>query len=106
MNRLDAVIRFASLDRDSIVKIVDLELAKVARALAEQRIALSWTPEATAKLAEAGYDPVFGARPVKRVIQREVQDRLADAILAAEVSPGGKAVLDVDVDGDGFAVRG
>ncbi len=106
LNRLDAVIRFASLDRDSIVKIVDLELAKVARALAEQRIALSWTPEATAKLAEAGYDPVFGARPVKRVIQREVQDRLADAILAAEVSPGGKAVLDVDVDGGGFAVRG
>lgn len=104
LNRLDAVIRFNALDRGQIARIVELELEKVARALAEQDISLGWTATAVERLAERGFDPAFGARPVKRVIQREVQDRLADAILAGEVPPDGGVVL--DVEGDGFALRG
>ncbi len=95
LNRLDAIVRFRSLSRHLIEKIVTLELAKVGRALREQEIFLEWTPAAVARIAELGFDPVFGARPVKRVIQREVQDRLADLILAGEVLPEQTAELDV-----------
>jgi ATP-dependent Clp protease ATP-binding subunit ClpC len=77
-----------------------LELDKVARSLAEQEISLEVTDAAVAWLAERGFDPVFGARPVKRVIQREVQDRAADLILGGEAGPD--AVLVVDVGGDGL----
>ena len=107
LNRVDGIVRFNSLSREVIEKIVTLELAKVTHALAEQEIGLTWTQAAVAKIAEMGFDPVFGARPVKRVIQREVQDRLADLILAGEVLPEQTAELDVqagEADG-GFVIR-
>ena len=78
-------MRFASLGRELILEIVRLELAKVNRGLVEQEITLEATDAAVTKLAEQGFDPRFGARPVTRVIQQEVQDRLADLILAGEV---------------------
>ncbi|MBA4378097.1 MAG: hypothetical protein C0395_05500 [Gemmatimonas sp.] len=99
LNRIDAVVRFGALDRALLRRVVGLELAKVARALQEQEIGLTWTDGAVDRLAELGFDPRFGARPVKRVIQREVQDRLADAILAGVVLPGGTAVLDLEPGG-------
>jgi ATP-dependent Clp protease ATP-binding subunit ClpB len=102
LNRLDAVIRFGSLGRELIEQIVRLELAKLERSLEEQALTLEVTPAAVARLAALGYDPRFGARPVKRVIQREVQDRLADYILAGDARP--EQVVVVDVDGDGFTV--
>jgi len=105
LNRLDAIVRFSSLDRAQIDRIVRLELAKVNRQLAAQDLELSATEAAIAKLAELGWDPQFGARPVKRVIQREVQDRLADAILAGDVLPGQHVELDYAVD-RGFQVTG
>jgi ATP-dependent Clp protease ATP-binding subunit ClpB len=107
LNRVDGVVRFNSLSREVIEKIVALELAKVARSLTEQEIGLAWTPAAVAKIAAMGFDPVFGARPVKRVIQREVQDRLADMILAGEVLPEQTAELDVQAGetGGGFVIR-
>ncbi len=95
LNRLDAVVRFASLGQSQIHAIVRLELRKVAHSLAEQDIALEVTDAAVAKLAGLGWDPRFGARPVKRVIQREVQDRLADAILAGDILAEQTAVLDM-----------
>jgi ATP-dependent Clp protease ATP-binding subunit ClpB len=98
INRLDAVVRFASLGREQIEQIVRLELAKLNRVLQEQELSLEATPAAVARIAELGWDPRFGARPVKRVIQREVQDRVADAILAGEVNPGDGVEVDV-VDG-------
>ena len=67
--------------------------------LSEHEIVLEATGEAVAKLAEQGFDPRFGARPVRRVIQQEVQDRLADLILAGEVAAEQTVVLDVDADG-------
>jgi len=105
LNRLDAVVRFRSLDQAQIQQIVRLELAKVDRLLADQDLQLTATEAAIARLAAQGWDPLFGARPVKRVIQREVQDRLADAILAGEVVPGQTVLLDVDGDGFGLVPR-
>ncbi|HOX26856.1 MAG TPA: AAA family ATPase [Candidatus Krumholzibacteria bacterium] len=101
LNRLDGIVRFSSLGREQILAIVRLELAKVDRVLREQDLKLVATDAAVAKIAEMGWDPRFGARPVKRVIQREVQDRVADAILAGEVVPGQGVEVDF-VDG-GFA---
>ncbi len=94
INRLDNVIRFSGLDQDQIHQIVRLELAKVNRVLAEQELVLEATEEAVAHLARIGWDPRFGARPVKRVIQREVQDRLADSILAGTLMAGQTVLLD------------
>jgi ATP-dependent Clp protease ATP-binding subunit ClpB len=105
LNRLDGIVRFASLGREMIETIVRLELAKVGRGLADQEITLEATDEAVAKLAEQGFDPRFGARPVRRVIQQEVQDRLADLILAGEVAAEQTVVLDVDSDGFVLAPR-
>jgi ATP-dependent Clp protease ATP-binding subunit ClpC len=99
LNRLDAIVRFGGLSRELIEQIVRLELAKVGRVLAEQDIALESSDAAVTRLANLGFDPTFGARPVKRVIQREVQDRLADMILAGELLPEQTVSLDVD-DGE------
>jgi len=99
LNRLDAIVRFGSLSRELIEQIVRLELAKVGRVLAEQDIGLESSDAAITRLANLGFDPTFGARPVKRVIQREVQDRLADMILAGELLPEQTVSLDVD-DGE------
>jgi ATP-dependent Clp protease ATP-binding subunit ClpB len=102
LNRLDGIVRFNSLQRAMIEQIVRLELAKVGRGLAEQELTLEATDAAVARLAAQGFDPRFGARPVKRVIQQEVQDRLADLILAGDTRPEQTIVL--DVDGDGFSL--
>lgn len=103
LNRLDGIVRFNGLGRVLVAQIVRLELAKVARSLAEQDIRLEVTDAAVALLAERGFDPQFGARPVKRVIQREVQDRAADLILAGEAVPDSTVIL--DADGQGFTAR-
>jgi len=88
VNRLDSVIVFRSLNRDDIKQIVELELAKVAQRLEEQSIELTASPEALEQLAEEGYDPDMGARPLRRVIQQKVEDRLSDALLAGEFEEG------------------
>ena len=88
LNRVDAVIVFHALTRDQIAAIVDLELAKVARRLDEHNIALQATDEARSLLAELGYDPEMGARPLRRVIQNKVEDRLSDQLLAGEFKAG------------------
>jgi len=88
LNRVDAVIVFHALTRDQIAAIVDLELAKVARRLDEHNIALQATDEARSLLAELGYDPEMGARPLRRVIQNKVEDRLSDQMLAGEFKAG------------------
>ena len=103
LNRLDGIVRFNALGREQVARIVRLELDKVARSLREQEIGLEVTDAAVARLAERGFDPVFGARPVKRVIQREVQDRAADLILGGDIGPDSVMVL--DLVGDGLMVR-
>jgi ATP-dependent Clp protease ATP-binding subunit ClpB len=93
LNRLDDIILFHRLKRIDMGKIVDIQLHRLARLLEERKIEIDLDPSAREWLAEKGYDPQYGARPLKRVIQREVQDPLADKILAGEVPDGAKVKI-------------
>ncbi len=96
INRLDSVIVFRSLNRDDIKKIVELELNKVTSRLVEHNIVLTATPAALEMLADLGYDPEMGARPLRRVIQQKVEDPLSDALLSGEFEDGETVIIDVD----------
>ncbi|HEV8676682.1 MAG TPA: ATP-dependent chaperone ClpB [Methylomirabilota bacterium] len=98
LNRIDEVIVFQNLGMAEIAKIVDIQTAYLAKRLAEKRIGLELTDAAKALLAKEGFDPVFGARPLKRTIQRRVQDPLALKILAGEFAEGD--TVRVDAKGD------
>jgi ATP-dependent Clp protease ATP-binding subunit ClpC len=95
INRLDSVIVFRSLTKDDLHQIVGLELRKVAQRLEEHTIRLDATPQAVDRLAEDGYDPDMGARPLKRVIQQRVEDPLSDALLAGDFVDGDTIQVDV-----------
>ncbi len=101
LNRVDEIIIFHALTRDQLTEIVDIQLRRLEHRLAEQRLSLHVTPAARAALAEEGYDPVYGARPLRRTIQRRVQDPLAIALLRGEFKPGDTVVVDW-VDDAGF----
>lgn len=103
INRLDSVIVFRSLNKDDIANIVELELNKVALRLVEHELELDTTPAAFELLAELGYDPEMGARPLRRVIQQKVEDPLSDALLAKEFVDGDMIV--VDVEGEQIVLR-
>jgi ATP-dependent Clp protease ATP-binding subunit ClpC len=96
INRVDAVIVFRSLNKEDIQQIVQLELSKVGERLGEHDIILTSTPAALDLLADEGYDPEMGARPLKRVIQQKVEDALSDAMLAGEFDDGETVVVDVE----------
>jgi ATP-dependent Clp protease ATP-binding subunit ClpB len=95
INRLDDILIFDSLQPDQIRRIVDVQLARIAKHVAEQEITLEVTDAAKDALAAEGFDAEFGARPLKRAIQRNVQNLLADAILSGRVAGGDTAVIDV-----------
>jgi ATP-dependent Clp protease ATP-binding subunit ClpC len=99
INRVDSVIVFRSLSKEDIKKIVDIEINKVAQRLEEHNITLNATPAARELLAELGYDPEMGARPLRRVIQQKVEDVLSDALLAGEFDKGDTILVDV-VEGE------
>jgi ATP-dependent Clp protease ATP-binding subunit ClpB len=99
VNRIDDIVRFRALDPSDLDVIVGIQLRHLAERMAARRITLEVTDAARAKLAELGYDPAFGARPLKRVLQREVADRLATAVLAGELGDGDTAGVDVDDSG-------
>ncbi len=88
LNRLDGVMVFRSLSREQITEIVDLELARVERQLVEQDVKLQVAPEVKAYIASSGYDPDYGARPLRRVIQDKIEDRLSEGLLAGEYKSG------------------
>jgi ATP-dependent Clp protease ATP-binding subunit ClpB len=98
VNRIDDIVRFRELTEADLAPIVDIQLGHLHQRLADRRIALHVTDDAKAKLAALGYDPAFGARPLKRVIQREVADRIAGAILEGRLVDGDTATLDVAGD--------
>ena len=98
VNRVDNVIVFRALSKDDITQIVELELDKVSQRLEEQEIFLTATQEALDKLAELGYDPEFGARPLRRVIQQKVEENLSDALLAGEFEDCEAIIVDVEDD--------
>ena len=99
VNRIDDIVRFRSLTEDDLGRIVDIQLEGITKRLAQRRITLDVTPAASAALAKEGYDPAFGARPLKRVIQREIADPLAIAILEGRYGEGDTVVVDADADG-------
>jgi ATP-dependent Clp protease ATP-binding subunit ClpC len=96
INRLDSVIVFRSLGKDDIKKIVELELQKVATRLEEHQIILTATAEALDKLADLGYDPEMGARPLRRVIQQKVEDPLSDALLSGEFQDDDRILVELN----------
>jgi ATP-dependent Clp protease ATP-binding subunit ClpB len=98
LNRLDDVIVFHSLGREHIIRIVDVQLERLQKLLAHKNLSLHLTERAKLYLAERGYDPIFGARPLKRAIQRELQDPLAIAILEGHIVDG--QTVQVDSNGE------
>lgn len=103
INRIDDVVVFNSLTLDDVEPIVQLQLEDVRKRLANSRIDLEVGPAALQQLALDGYDPVFGARPLKRLIQREVVDRIANEMVAGRVMEGAKVTVDMGIDGNYFA---
>jgi ATP-dependent Clp protease ATP-binding subunit ClpB len=96
LNRIDDIIVFRRLDRELIRGIVGLQIAQLGRLLEQKDLTLTVTPEAVGELAREGYDPVYGARPLKRLIQKKIQDRLALMLLEGDIVPGDAVHLDVD----------
>lgn len=96
LNRIDEVILFHRLRRDEMGAIVDIQFRRLEKLLEDRKITLSLEPRARAWLADKGYDPAYGARPLKRVIQKSVQDPLAEMILAGEVGDGETIKLSAD----------
>jgi ATP-dependent Clp protease ATP-binding subunit ClpB len=105
VNRIDELLVFEPLGREEIEAIVGIQLEGLERRLAERKLSVSLTDAARAYLAEKGYDPEFGARPLKRLIQREVQDPLALKLLSGEIREGDTVEVDVDAGGLSFTVR-
>jgi len=104
-NRIDDVIVFHRLTREEIEQIVEIQLLSLQKTVADRGIRLLWTPEARRHLAGKGYDPTFGARPLKRLVQKQVSDRLAEQILAGQLVAGDTATLDFDREADALVMR-
>ncbi len=103
INRIDEIIRFRALTEEDIAHIVGIQLGHLERRLAERRLTLEVTDEVMGWLARRGYDPVYGARPLKRVIQREIADKLALAMLEGRYQEGD--TVKVDLEGDAVVLR-
>jgi len=104
VNRIDEIVVFEPLGRDEIERIVDIQVGRLAERLAERKLTLRLTEAARAWLAEQGYDPAFGARPLKRVIQRHLQNPLALKLLSGEVREGDTVEIDASPEGLVFRV--
>ena len=105
LNRLDEIVTFDALSNEDIGQIVDLMVATMARRLASRRISLTVSEPAKGWITRVGYDPAYGARPLRRLIQREVGDRLATLLLAGGVVDGDTATVDVNDDLDGLTMN-
>jgi len=106
LNRIDEIVLFHRLRRDQMAAIVDIQIAELKARLAERKIALELGEDARQWIAEKGYDPAYGARPLKRVIQKQLQDHLAEEMLAGHISDGDTVKVTVAGDGLAFAVNG
>jgi ATP-dependent Clp protease ATP-binding subunit ClpB len=99
LNRIDEILLFHRLGREHMGAIVDIQFSRLEKLLKDRDITLELTPKARDWLGNEGYDPAYGARPLKRVIQREVQDELAEEILSGSVTDGARVVVDADDNG-------
>jgi ATP-dependent Clp protease ATP-binding subunit ClpB len=105
INRLDDMVVFQALTEEDLGQIVSLYVDRLARRLSDRRLELAVTPQARGWLAERGYDPVYGARPLRRLMQRQIDDQLARAILAGDVRDGDTVRVDVTAGGDALLVE-
>jgi ATP-dependent Clp protease ATP-binding subunit ClpB len=105
LNRLDDVIVFDALGAAELGRIVDLQVTRLARRLSDRRLTLTVTPAAREWLALTGFDPVYGARPLRRLVQSAIGDQLARALLSGGIADGDQVVVDVDEAADALAVR-
>jgi ATP-dependent Clp protease ATP-binding subunit ClpB len=95
VNRLDDIVVFAPLTTDDLGQIVSLYVDRLAKRLADRRLELAVTPSARTWLAERGYDPIYGARPLRRLMQHEIDDRLARSLLAGDIADGDTVMVDL-----------
>ncbi len=105
LNRLDDVILFDSLSTEELSRIVDLQVARLGRRLADRRLTLQVTSGAREWLAMTGFDPVYGARPLRRLIQSAIGDQLARALLSGEIVDGDQVLVNLDPASDALTVR-
>ncbi|MDN5860538.1 MAG: AAA family ATPase, partial [Pseudonocardia sp.] len=98
LNRIDDIVVFHQLTEAQIIEMVDLMITRVEGALANKDMAIELTPAAKSLLAKRGFDPVLGARPLRRTIQREIEDQLSEKILFGEVESGQIVIVDVEDD--------
>ncbi|GAA3941437.1 ATP-dependent Clp protease ATP-binding subunit [Pseudoclavibacter caeni] len=105
LNRLDDIVIFNALTKTELTQIVDLYVARLAKRLAPRRLQLAVSTEAKSWLADKGYDPVYGARPLRRLVQREVDDRLATKLLSGEIRDGQSVRVTVNPEDDGLEVN-
>ncbi|MBT2512627.1 ATP-dependent chaperone ClpB [Arthrobacter sp. ISL-30] len=106
LNRLDDIVLFDALSVDELARIVELQVAELGRRLQERRLNLEVTDGARAWLAMSGYDPTYGARPLRRLVQREIGDRLAKEILAGEITDGDTVLVDTAADVQELTIEG
>ncbi|WP_342762971.1 ATP-dependent Clp protease ATP-binding subunit [Dermabacter hominis] len=99
LNRVDDIVVFPQLSREEIAQIVDLMVGRLDTRLAERGMSVTLTPQARTLLAEKGYDPVLGARPLRRAIQRDIEDALSEKILFGQVKDGDEIVIDAEGEG-------
>jgi ATP-dependent Clp protease ATP-binding subunit ClpB len=104
VNRLDDIVVFSTLTQEELGEIVELNIDRLTRRLQDRRLELAVTPDARRWLAERGYDPIYGARPLRRLMQQEIDDRLATELLAGEVRDGDTVLVDLAPDGDRLTV--
>lgn len=105
LNRLDDIIVFTALDKSELGQIVELNIDRLTKRLTERRLQLAVTPAARTWLAETGYDPIYGARPLRRLMQQQIDDKLANLLLAGEVTDGSLVRVDVAADGSALTVE-
>ncbi|MBL7490384.1 ATP-dependent chaperone ClpB [Frankia sp. AgB1.9] len=105
INRLDGYVIFSQLDKENLTRIVDLQLDRLRQRLADRRITLAVTEAAKSWLADKGNDPIYGARPLRRLVQTAVGDQLARELLSGQVHDGDEVAVDVSADETGLAVR-
>ncbi|WP_296630918.1 AAA family ATPase [Rhodoluna sp.] len=99
LNRLDDIIVFSALDRAELGQIVELNIDRLVKRLEQRRLQLAVTPDARAWLADKGYDPIYGARPLRRLMQQQIDDKLANLLLAGTIHDGSTVKVDVAADG-------
>jgi ATP-dependent Clp protease ATP-binding subunit ClpB len=105
LNRLDDVIVFDALGTSELGRIVDLQVERLAKRLSDRRLTLTVTPAAREWLALTGYDPVYGARPLRRLVQSAIGDQLARALLSGQITDGDHVVVDTDEGADALTIR-